>query len=101
MNGHAGAPAANEMHRDGGAHMEDTPAYYALKPLLCTKYRRADIEDVFTGVDLKANSSKQKNMQKRLKWGVYCCIGSPFYYATHVEMFVPAGHVAFFVHSRR
>ena len=33
--------------------------------LLCTKYRRRDVEDIFTGRDLAANSSKDNDMLQR------------------------------------
>lgn len=80
--------------KDEDSHYEDTPAYACLRKagLLCDKYRRRDIEDIFTGKDLMANSSATDNIAKRFKSGYYCglcCI----YKATHVEMFVPAGHV--------
>merc|ERR1719261_311126 len=78
-------------------HMEDTPAYATLKKagLLTTKYRKSSFEDIFDGVDLKASSSKSNDLMQRLKWGVFCCpiVGSLLYRASHVEFFVPAGHV--------
>ena len=45
---------------------EDTPAYKALSEakVLCTDHRRSDIESIFTGIDLKANSSKTNNISK-------------------------------------
>jgi len=88
------------MERDG--HMEDTPAYSALNAnkLLCTKYRRRDVADVFTGDDLKANSSKENDMCQRLKYGYYCCVGIPLYHCTHVELFVPAGHVGLMMNEK-
>ena len=44
------APDTQAMQREE-AHMEDTPAYAALKAsgLICTKYRRKDVTDIFTG----------------------------------------------------
>merc|ERR1719473_2591330 len=71
MNGHAQeldvrTPLMQEMHR--GAY-EDTPAYEVLKTagVLETKYRRANIDDIFTGKDVKANTTKSHNLWKRLK----------------------------------
>ena len=45
--------------------------------LLCTKYRRRDVEDIFTGRDLAANSSKDNDMLQRCKYGYYCLLGIP------------------------
>ena len=47
-----------------GALAEDSPAYEAVKKagVLCFDYRRADIADIFTGLDFSANSSKDKNL---------------------------------------
>jgi len=88
--------------KDEDSHYEDTPAYACLRKagLLCDKYRRRDIEDIFTGKDLMANSSAQENIAKRFKSGYYCglcCI----YKATHVEMFVPAGHVGKLMNEKK
>ena len=68
--------------------------------LLCTQYRRRDVEDIFTGTDLKANSSKDANMKIKLMYGYYCCVGMPLYNASHVEMFVPAGHVGLLMNEK-
>ena len=92
----------NVTHKIG---MEDTPAYQALNAagLLCTKYRRQDIDDIFTGDDLKATSSKAKNLHERTisTCGTYYLgIGMPLYYATHVETFVPAGHVGLIMNNK-
>jgi hypothetical protein len=61
----------------GEHHYEDTPAYAALQQagLLCTEYRRKSIDDIFTGKDLKANTTQQKNMWERFKYGYYLCPG--------------------------
>merc|ERR1719277_2995636 len=79
------------------AHMEDTPAYRTLLKagLLNTSFRKKNFEDIFTGIDLKANSSKGNDLVQKCKYGVYCCpvIGCCVYNCTHTEMFVPAGHV--------
>ena len=70
--------------------------------VLCTDYRRNSIDDIFTGVDIKANTSQQKNIIERMKSGVYCfpLVGHMFYRATHIEMFVPAGHVGFLMNEK-
>merc|ERR1719502_409333 len=39
-------------------------------------------------------------MKERLKWGYYCCVGVPLYHASHVEMFVPAGHVGLLMNEK-
>eukprot|EP00316_Scyphosphaera_apsteinii_P000988 CAMPEP_0119315806 /NCGR_PEP_ID=MMETSP1333-20130426/37246_1 /TAXON_ID=418940 /ORGANISM="Scyphosphaera apsteinii, Strain RCC1455" /LENGTH=521 /DNA_ID=CAMNT_0007321273 /DNA_START=39 /DNA_END=1604 /DNA_ORIENTATION=+ len=77
---------------------EDTPAYKALNDagVLTTTYRRKDVSDIFTGVDVRANATQQSNMMARLKscWcipGIGCCL----YNMSHIETFVPAGHVGF------
>ena len=74
---------------------EDTPAYIALRRagVLCTEHRRKDIEDIFTGLDLKQNTDQWKNIVARAK--NCCCLVPCAYYACHTEMFVPAGHVGF------
>ena len=61
--------------------------------MLETRYRRASVDDIFTGVDLKANTTLSDNM--RLKCGYYLCpiLGCIAYGASHTELFVPAGHV--------
>merc|ERR1711939_283479 len=58
-----------------------------------TEHRRKDIEDIFTGLDLKQNTDQWKNIVARAK--NCCCIVPCAYYACHTEMFVPAGHVGF------
>lgn len=76
-------------------HYEDTPAYASLQKagLLCTEFRRMSIDDIFTGDDLRANSSKKNNVWKRLKYGYYFGVGVPLYKLTHLELFVEASHV--------
>ena len=85
-------------------HYEDTPAYAALQQagLLCREYRRKSIDDIFTGKDLKANTTQQKNMWERFKYGYYLCpgIGCAVYGATHLELFVPASHVGLLMNER-
>lgn len=85
-------------------HYEDTPAYAALQQagLLCREYRRKCIDDIFTGKDLKANTTQQKNMWERFKYGYYLCpgIGCAVYGATHLELFVPASHVGLLMNER-
>jgi len=100
QNGFHGAPSAQQMER---ALYEDTPAYQVLKNagVLETKYRRASIDDIFTGKDVKANTSAYENWLARLKscWcvpGLGCCL----YNMTHIETFVPAGHVGFLMNER-
>ena len=101
-------PLLSTIHDTTSSHkigMEDTPAYAALNAagLLCTKYRRQDIDDIFTGDDLKATSSKAKNLRERTisTCGTYYLgIGMPLYYATHVETFVPAGHVGLIMNDK-
>ena len=55
-----------ESNKEDFYNKEDTPAYKALSEakVLCTVHRRSDIESIFTGIDLKANSSKTKNCGK-------------------------------------
>eukprot|EP00325_Prymnesiales_sp_UTEX-LB-985_P003114 CAMPEP_0174695802 /NCGR_PEP_ID=MMETSP1094-20130205/2086_1 /TAXON_ID=156173 /ORGANISM="Chrysochromulina brevifilum, Strain UTEX LB 985" /LENGTH=558 /DNA_ID=CAMNT_0015892383 /DNA_START=87 /DNA_END=1763 /DNA_ORIENTATION=+ len=76
-------------------HYEDTPAYAPLQKagLLCTEFRRRSIDDIFTGDDLRANSTKKKNMWKRMKYGYYFGVGAPLYKLLHLELFVEASHV--------
>jgi len=82
---------------------EDTPAYEVLKNhgVLCTKYRRSNIEAIFTGKDVKANSSKSNDIMEKLK-SCYCIpvLGCCIYGSTHIETFVPAGHVGFLMNER-
>jgi hypothetical protein len=70
--------------------------------VLCTEYRRNSIEDIFTGTDIKANSSQGKNIKERLMSGVYCfpLLGYLLYHGTHIEEFVPAGHVGFMMNEK-
>ena len=88
------------MDRDNGPEggYEDTPSYEALKKagVLTTKFRRTSIEDIFTGVDRRANSSSGANWNAKFK-SCWCLpgIGCLIYNATHIETFVPAGHVGF------
>jgi len=84
-----------------GTSAEDTPAYAPLKQagILCTQYRRRDIESIFTGTDLMANASADQNIKARVLSGYYCgccCI----YNAMHTELFVPAGHVGLLMNER-
>ena len=80
---------------DETPHMEDTPAYAALMSggLINNSYRRTNVEDIFTGSDLRANSSKDNDLKVRC---MYCYYIPPFcgaclYNCTHTELFVPAG----------
>jgi len=79
------------------SHLEDTPAYLALMKanLLQTKYRKKSFDDIFEGVDLKANSSNANDCKQRCLFGYYCCpiIGCALYKCSHLEFFIPAGHV--------
>merc|ERR1719327_1285648 len=113
MNGHttpaAMASAAHEplmKHQDRAAvgHHEDTPSYEALKRagVLTTKYRRGSIEEIFTGKDVTANSSAQKNIWERFKSGCYVLpgLGHLAYRMTHIETFVPAGHGGFLMNDK-
>mmetsp|Transcript_43591 Transcript_43591/g.98185 ORF Transcript_43591/g.98185 Transcript_43591/m.98185 type:complete len:516 (-) Transcript_43591:206-1753(-) len=86
-------------------HMEDTPAYRTLKQhnLLTTEFRKQHFEDIFAaGIDLRANSSKENNLMERMKtcWCVPA-LGCVAYNATHVEFFVPAGHVGLLMDGQR
>ena len=58
---------------------EQSPAYEILQGagVLCTDYRREDIADIFTGKDYKANSTKQKNLEKQM---LSCLSGTCFFY---------------------
>jgi len=87
------------FNHNGG--YEDTPAYSVLKQagILCCKYRRRDIESIFTGTDLRANTDAMRNIKNRLKWGYYCG-GCCLYKSMHTEMFVPAGHVGLLMNDR-
>jgi len=89
-----------EMHREA---YEDTPAYEVLKKagVLETKYRRETIDDIFTGTDIKANSTRGNDIWQRAK-SCYCVpgLGCCVYHATHIETFVPAGHVGKIMNDR-
>ena len=90
------SPRFDQMDRGAPTgRAEDTPAYIALRRagVLCTEHRRKDIEDIFTGLDLKQNTDQWKNIVARAK--NCCCLFPCAYYACHTEMFVPAGHVGF------
>merc|ERR1719453_2960085 len=89
---------------DDHGGMEETPAYQALSRagLVCTEYRRTSIEDIFTGLDLRATSSKDNDLMKKC---MYCYYVPPFcgmciYNAMNVEMFVPAGHVGLLMNDK-
>jgi len=79
------------------AHMEDTPAYRTLLQanLLEDRYRKKVFDDIFDGIDLKANSSNYNDCKQKCLFGYYCCpiIGCGIYKCSHLEFFVPAGHV--------
>ena len=83
---------------------EDTPAYIALNQAgkLCTDYRRKDIEDIFTGKDFKATSSKMKDIKTYIMYTLL--IPPPFgvilYSCVVNQFFVPAGHVGFLMNER-
>eukprot|EP00929_Paragymnodinium_shiwhaense_P103921 TRINITY_DN6778_c0_g1_i2.p1 TRINITY_DN6778_c0_g1~~TRINITY_DN6778_c0_g1_i2.p1 ORF type:complete len:535 (+),score=144.07 TRINITY_DN6778_c0_g1_i2:89-1693(+) len=86
-----------EPSKLGLSHMEDTPAYRTLLQagLIETRYRKKNFEDIFEGLDLKANSSKQNDIMQKCMYGYFCCpgLGCLLYNASHSEFFVPAGHV--------
>merc|ERR1719230_2248490 len=93
-----------ECMDDAIEHAEDTPAYGALKAggLVNTQYRRTSVEDIFTGLDLRANSSKDNDLRTRC---LFCYYIPPFcgacvYNAIHTEMFVPAGHVGLLMNDK-
>lgn len=94
-------PAHNDQDHAGG--YEDTPAYEVLKRagVLEIKYRRDTIDDIFTGKDLKANSNKANDWTQRFKYG-WCLpgIGCILYASTHIEAFVPAGHVGLLMNAK-
>ena len=81
---------------DNKDNCEHTPAYACLlsSNVLETKYRRLDIDDIFTGADLKANTSISKNMTMRAKWFL-TGVGILAYDCLHTEFFVPANHIGF------
>lgn len=72
---------------------EESPAYKVLieNNLLSTQYRRDDVDQIFTGLDMKSNTDQVQNIKLRCMHCAYClpCI----YHCTHTELFVPAGHV--------
>jgi len=86
------------------SHMEDTPAYIALRDagLLNTQFRKGSFEEIFGGIDLRANSSKQNDMCEKAKY-CYCVpiLGCILYNSTHIEMFVPAGHVGLLMDDKK
>eukprot|EP00931_Biecheleriopsis_adriatica_P115667 TRINITY_DN91436_c0_g1_i1.p1 TRINITY_DN91436_c0_g1~~TRINITY_DN91436_c0_g1_i1.p1 ORF type:complete len:580 (-),score=133.52 TRINITY_DN91436_c0_g1_i1:483-2063(-) len=87
-------------------HMEDTPAYATLRRagLLTTKFRKTCFEDIFDGdTDLSANSSKYNDLVQKCKYCYYCVpgLGCYLYRATHIEFFVPAGHVGLVLDERQ
>ena len=60
--------------------------------VLCTKFRRQGIEAIFTGKDLKANTTRSTNICKRWTW--YATgVGILIYDLFHHEIFVPANHI--------
>mmetsp|Transcript_58143 Transcript_58143/g.116840 ORF Transcript_58143/g.116840 Transcript_58143/m.116840 type:complete len:523 (-) Transcript_58143:223-1791(-) len=87
------APQTDDMDR-GKPLMEESKAYEVMRVngLLTTQYRRTNVEDIFTGLDVKANTDAVQNIKTRCGWGYYtgCCV---LYGCTHTELFVPAGHV--------
>jgi regulator of protease activity HflC (stomatin/prohibitin superfamily) len=84
--------------------MEDTPAYIALRDagLLNTEFRKSTFEDIFGGIDLRANSSKKNDCCEKAKF-CYCVpiLGCILYHSTHIEMFVPAGHVGLLMDDKK
>jgi len=96
---------AMDAATDDLAHMEDTPAYMTLKNagLLTTKYRKQCFEDIFDGVDLSANSSKANDIKQKCLYGYFVCpiVGCFLYSQTHVEFFVPAGHVGLLMNEKQ
>ena len=94
------APTSDAMHREG--FFEETPAYHVLRDngVLTTKYRRDTVEDIFTGTDVKANSDAGKNLMEKLKSCYFLPgVGCMLYGSTHIETFVPAGHVGFLMNE--
>lgn len=86
--------------RMDGPHMEETPAYISLKDagVLCTDHRRNNIDDIFTGVDVKANTNKSDNFSRQMKWTLF---GGCFCYGIfNTEIFVPASHVGFLMDEK-
>lgn len=85
------------------ARLEDTPAYTALLKanLLTTKYRKRSFEEIFTGIDLRANSSKGNDLWQKA-YSCYFCpvIGCLIYSLTHNEFFVPAGNVGLLTNNK-
>jgi len=85
-------------------HMEDTPAYRTLKDanLLTTRYRKKTFDDIFIGVDMRANASKAGNVMARIKSG-WCIpvVGCALYNCSHTEFFVPAGHVGLLMNEKQ
>jgi len=92
--GKAGEGLEVPVDNTAGHGYEDTPTYAALKraDILCTKYRFPDINSIFTGHDLRANTDAKQNIKLKGQWCYYCgccCLYNCF----HTELFVPAGHV--------
>ena len=46
------------------------------------------------------SSDKSNNLWQRLKWGYCCVVGIPLYHASHIEMFIPAGHVGLLMNEK-
>jgi len=95
------APAMEVPLGDHEYGYEDTPAYAAMKRagILCTEYRRADTNEIFTGNDMRANTDAWQNIKKKCQWGYFCGVCC-LYKAFHTEMFVPAGHVGLLMNDR-
>mmetsp|Transcript_9553 Transcript_9553/g.25982 ORF Transcript_9553/g.25982 Transcript_9553/m.25982 type:complete len:501 (+) Transcript_9553:119-1621(+) len=76
-----------------GNKLEDSPAYEALARanLLVSDYRKDDISDLDL---LKSNTSKNKNLWRRIKFCLKFPVCGLFWYdAFYKEYLVPAGHV--------
>jgi regulator of protease activity HflC (stomatin/prohibitin superfamily) len=99
-----GKASAGKEHQDL-SHGEDTPAYRTLlnAGLLNSSFRKKCFEDIFDGIDLKANSSKDYNLKQQCMYGVFCCpiVGCMVYGFTHIEMFIPAGHVGLLLDEKQ
>lgn len=89
------APHPSMLNVNDGSQYEDTPSYRALAEagILCTRYRRTTVADIFTGADFSANSSLTKIRMQKFWWCWYCAVGAPCYECTHVDMTVPPKHV--------
>jgi hypothetical protein len=67
--------------KEGVAQAEDAPAYTILQRhgLLDASYRKEHFEDIFDSPDdFTPNSSKDSNLFKKIKWGVYFTPGCGF-----------------------